>query len=210
MYVLWTVAPSSLYLHHVHLLYFVVIALLLTLLRGFTPASRTEHIRKYSSIEKIIKLFFQRVLILLNRSPNEGAMAVSLQHCLLSRISACATIGDSVISACRNLQFPYRLIHWNVDFLELLKIQIYPIVLFWDCARHLDDIIVRFVHQSGDVRVVFISKSFRAPCHVSLGFRNHYHRCMSMKVLESFSIVLNMVVSETYCSNIQTSKRNYS
>jgi hypothetical protein len=39
--------------------------LLLPLLCGFTP--------------------FQRVLIHLNRSPNEGAMIVSLQHCLLSR-----------------------------------------------------------------------------------------------------------------------------
>jgi hypothetical protein len=52
-------------------------------------------------------------------------MAVSLQHCLLSRISACATIGGSAISACRNLQLPCRLIHWNVDFTGLLKIQIY-------------------------------------------------------------------------------------
>jgi hypothetical protein len=58
--------------------------LLLLLLRGFTPASRTEHIQKYSSIEKFIKLSFQRVLIRLNRSPNEGVMAVSLHHCLLS------------------------------------------------------------------------------------------------------------------------------
>jgi hypothetical protein len=71
--------------------------LLLTLLRGFIPASRTEHIPKYSSIEKFVKLTFQWVLIRLNRSPNEGAMAVSLQHCLLSRISACATMGDSAI-----------------------------------------------------------------------------------------------------------------
>jgi hypothetical protein len=59
--------------------------LLLTLLHGFIPASRTEHIQKYSSIEKFIKLPFQRVLIRLNWSPNEGVMAVSLQHCLLSR-----------------------------------------------------------------------------------------------------------------------------
>ena len=81
-----TVAPSSLYWHHVHLLYLVVIALLLPLLRGFTPASRTEHIPKYSSIEKFIKLPFQHVLIHLNRSPYEGVMAVSLQLCLLSRI----------------------------------------------------------------------------------------------------------------------------
>jgi hypothetical protein len=166
-----TVALSSLYCHHVHLLYLVIIALLLPLLHGITPASRTEHIQKYCSIEKFIKLPFQRVLIRLNRSPNEGAMAVSLQHCLLSRMSACATIGDSAISACRNLRLPCRLICWNVDFMELLKIEIYPIVFCWGCARHLDDIIILFVHRSGDVHVVFILKSFRAPCHAYLGFK---------------------------------------
>jgi hypothetical protein len=116
--------------------------LLLPLLRGFTPASRTEHIPKYNSIEKFIKLPFQRVLICLNRSPNEGSIAVSLQHCLLSRISARATFGDSAISACRNLWLPWRLIRWNVDLMELLKIQIYPIFFCRGCARHLDDIII--------------------------------------------------------------------
>jgi hypothetical protein len=129
--------------------------LLLTLLRGFIPASRTEHIPKYSSIEKFVKLTFQWVLIRLNRSPNEGAMAVSLQHCLLSRISACATMGDSAISACRNLRLPCRLIRWNADFMELLKFQIYPIVFCWGCARHLDDIIIFFCPSIRDVRVVF-------------------------------------------------------
>jgi hypothetical protein len=116
----WTVASSSVYWHHVHLLHLVVIALLLTLLRGFTPASRTGHI--HSSIKDFIKLPFQWVLIRLDRSSNEGAMVVSLQHCLLSRISACATIGDLAISACRNFRLPCRLIRWNVDFIELLKI----------------------------------------------------------------------------------------
>jgi hypothetical protein len=52
-------------------------------------------------------------------------MVVSLQHCLLSRIWARATSSDSAISACRNLRLPYRLTHWNVDFMGLLKIQIY-------------------------------------------------------------------------------------
>jgi hypothetical protein len=137
-----TVAPSSLYWHHVHLLYLVVITLLLTLLRGFTPAWRTEHIPKYSSIEKFVKLPFQRVLTRLNRSPNEGVMVVSLQHCLLSRISACATIGDSAISACRNLWLPCRLICWNVDFMELSKIQIYLIFFCWGSCKHHDDIVI--------------------------------------------------------------------
>jgi hypothetical protein len=43
--------PHLLYCHRVHLLYFVVIALLLPLLQGFTPATRTVNIPKYSSIE---------------------------------------------------------------------------------------------------------------------------------------------------------------
>jgi hypothetical protein len=51
---------------------------LLPLLRGFTPASRTEHIPKYSFIEKFITLPFKWVLISFDRSPNEGSMAVSL------------------------------------------------------------------------------------------------------------------------------------
>jgi hypothetical protein len=40
MYVLWNLAPSSLYYHRVHLLYIVIITLLLPLLCVFTPASR--------------------------------------------------------------------------------------------------------------------------------------------------------------------------
>jgi hypothetical protein len=183
--------------------------LLLLLLRGFTPASRTEHIPKYSSTEKFIKLTFQRVLICLNRSLNEGAMAVSLQHCLLSRISARATFGDSAISACKNLWWPCRLIRWNVDFMELLKIQIYLIVFLLRLMQTSWWHRYRIFHGYRDVCVVFILKSFRAPCHASLVFKkNHYHRCISMTVMESFSIALNMVVSESYSLNIQTSKRN--
>jgi hypothetical protein len=182
--------------------------LLLPLLHGFTPAYRTEHIPKYSSIQKIIKFPFQWVLICLNRSPNEGAMTVSLRHCLLSRISACATFGDSAISACRNLWLPYRLIHWKVNFMELLKIQIYLMLFAEAHANILMTSLSFLIHWFRDVRVFFILKSFRAPCHASLDSKNHYHHCMSMMVMESLSIVLDMVISETYSSNIQTSKRN--
>jgi hypothetical protein len=59
--------------------------LLLPLPRGFSPVYVIEHIPEYNSIEKFIKLPFQRVLIHLNRSPYDGVMAVSLQLCLLSR-----------------------------------------------------------------------------------------------------------------------------
>jgi hypothetical protein len=129
---LLTPCPSRLSCRH---------CLLLPLLHGFTPASKTEHITNYSFIEKFIKLPFQWVLIHLNRSRNEGVMVVSLQHCLLSRILARATFGDSAISACRNLRLPCRLIRWNVDLMGLLKIQIYIIVFWWGSCKHRHDIV---------------------------------------------------------------------
>jgi hypothetical protein len=87
-----------------HLHYLVLIVLLLPLFRGFSPVYITEHIPKYCSIENFIKLLFQWVLIHLNRSLNEGAMAVlfPLLH-VVQKISERATFGNSAISACKNL-----------------------------------------------------------------------------------------------------------
>ena len=48
------------------------------LLRRFSPAYRIEHIPKYSSIEKFVKLPFQQVVIRFKRSPNERVMTVLL------------------------------------------------------------------------------------------------------------------------------------
>jgi hypothetical protein len=59
-----------------HLLHLVIITLFVPLLHGCTPTSRTEHIPKYSSIEKFITLPFQRVAEHLNRSSNEGIMPI--------------------------------------------------------------------------------------------------------------------------------------
>jgi hypothetical protein len=49
------------------------------------PLYRTEHISKYSSIEKFMKLPFQRVVIHQKRSSNKGVMSVLLQCCALSK-----------------------------------------------------------------------------------------------------------------------------
>jgi hypothetical protein len=78
---------------------------LLPLFHGFSPVYITEHIQKYYSIENFIKLPFQRALIHLNRSPNEGAMAVlfPLLHAV-QKISERATFGNSATPACRNLR----------------------------------------------------------------------------------------------------------
>jgi hypothetical protein len=104
--------------------------------RGFSPVYITEHIPKYCSIENFIKLPFQRVLIHLNRSPNEGAMAVlfPLLHAV-QKISERSTFGNSAILACRNLRLTWFLIHWKSNFMGLLNIQRYPVVLPWGCAE---------------------------------------------------------------------------
>ena len=44
----------------------------------FSPVYRIEHIPKYSSIEKFMKLSFQQVVIRFKRSPNERVMTVLL------------------------------------------------------------------------------------------------------------------------------------
>jgi hypothetical protein len=92
--------------------------LLLPLFHGFSPVYITEHIPKYCSIKDFIKLTFQRVLIHLNRSPNEGAMAVlfPLLHAV-QKISERATFGNSAISACRNLRLTWFLIRWKRNFM---------------------------------------------------------------------------------------------
>jgi hypothetical protein len=109
--------------------------LLLPLFHGFSPVYITEHIQKYCSIENFIKLPFQRVLIHLNRNPNEGAMAVlfPLLHAV-QKIPERATFGNSVISACRNLRLTWFLIRWKRNLMGLLNIQRYPVFLPWGCA----------------------------------------------------------------------------
>ena len=72
------IAQAHLHCCHRHLLYLVLIALLLPLLRGISHVYSTEHIQKYSSIENFMKLPFQQVIIRFKRSPNERVMTVLL------------------------------------------------------------------------------------------------------------------------------------
>jgi hypothetical protein len=131
-----SIAQAPLRCRHPHLHYLVLIVLLLPLFHGFSPVYITEHIPKYCSIENFIKLPFQWVLIHLNRSPNEGAMAIlfPLLHAV-QKISERATFGNSAIPACRNLRLTWFLIRWKHNFMGLLNIQRYPVVLPWGCAE---------------------------------------------------------------------------
>ena len=60
---------------------------------------------KYSSIEKFMKLPFQRVVIHFKRSPNEGVMPVSLLVLrAVQKFLECTTFNVLAIPACRNLR----------------------------------------------------------------------------------------------------------
>jgi hypothetical protein len=96
-----------------------------------SPVYITEYIKKYYSVKKFIKLPFQRVLIHLNRSPNVGVMAVLFPLLHAER----ATFGNSAIPTCRNLRLTWFLIRWKRNFMGLLNIQRYLIVLPWGCAE---------------------------------------------------------------------------
>jgi hypothetical protein len=130
------VAQASLCCRRPHLHYLVLIMLPLPLFPGFSPVYITEHIPNYCSIENFIKLPFQRILIHLNRSPNEGAMTVlfPLLHAV-QKISERTTFGNSAILACRNLRLTWFLICWKCNFMGPINIQRYPIVLLRGCAE---------------------------------------------------------------------------
>src|SRR6185436_18751858 len=123
-------APPSCCCHR-YFLYLVLIALLLPLLCGLSPVYSTEHIPKYRSIEKFMKLPFQRVVTLFKRSPNEGVMPVSLLALrAVQKFPECTTFNVLAIPDCRNLRLTWFLICWNRNFVELLNIQKYTAIFF--------------------------------------------------------------------------------
>ena len=131
------IAQAPLHCCHRHLFYLVLIVLLLPLLHGISPVYSTEHIPKYSSIEKFMKLPFQRVVIRFKRSPNEGVMPVSLLALrAVQKFPECTSFNVLAIPACRNLRLTSFLIRWDGNFVELLNIQKYAAICFWGRAGH--------------------------------------------------------------------------
>ena len=88
-----------------------------------------QNIYKYRSIEIFMKLSFQRVVIHLKPSPNEGVMPVSLLALrAVQKFSECTTFNVLAIPACRNLRLTWFLIRWNGNFVDLLNIQKYAAI----------------------------------------------------------------------------------
>ena len=98
-----SIAQAPLHCCHRHLFYLVLIALLLPLLHGISPVYSTEHIPKYSSIEKFMKLSFQQVVIRFKQSPNESYDRFTLALRAVQKFSECTTFNVLAIPAYRNL-----------------------------------------------------------------------------------------------------------
>jgi hypothetical protein len=86
--------------------------------------------------------------------------------CCPKLISGRVALGDSGITACRNLRFSWFLICWNRNFMGLLNIQKYSVFSLWDHAEFWWDRWL-LAHWSGDVMILIILSS-RASCCTSV------------------------------------------
>jgi hypothetical protein len=76
--------------------------------------------------------------------------------CCPKLISGRIALGDSGITACRNLRLSWFLICWNRNFMGLLNIQKYPVFSLWDHAEFWWDWWL-LAHWSGDVNDLYHS-----------------------------------------------------
>jgi hypothetical protein len=116
-----------------------------------SPLSRTEHISKYSSIEKLsnyvsnVRSFIENGVQTRELCPFYFSAA-----CCPKLISGRVALGDSGITACRNLRLSWSLIGWNRNSMGLLNIQKYSVFSLWDHVEFWWDQWL-LAHWSGDV-----------------------------------------------------------
>jgi hypothetical protein len=88
--------------------------------------------------------------------------AVCCPKLILGRVA----LGDSGITACRNLRLSWFLICWNRNFIRLLNIQIYPLFPF-ETMQNFDEI-GGFLHIDPEMLTTFIILSSRVSCCTSV------------------------------------------
>jgi hypothetical protein len=109
---------------------------LLSLFHGYPPLSRTEHISKYSSIEKFMKLPSNVWSFIENEVQTRELCPFYFSAvCCPKLVSGRVALGDSGITVCRNLWLSWFLICWNRNFMGLLNIQKYPVFSLRDHAE---------------------------------------------------------------------------
>ena len=124
--------PPNILRHRHHFLH----CLLLPLLHWIPWSSCTEHVPKFYSMESLMKLPFQRVVIDPKRTPDEEVMVVLLRHYALSRdISERAALKDFTITLHTDLQNSWFLMRWKEDLIELYNIQFSLMVLLWSWTK---------------------------------------------------------------------------
>jgi hypothetical protein len=86
--------------------------------------------------------------------------------CCPKLISEHVALGDSGITACRNLRLSWLLICWNHNFMGLLNIQKYPVFSF-ETMQNFDEI-GGFLRIDPETLMILIIISSRASCCTSL------------------------------------------
>jgi hypothetical protein len=124
---------------------------LLSLFHGYPPLSRTEHISKYSSIEKFMKLPSNVWSFIENEVQTRELCPFYFSAvCCPKLVSGRVALSDSGITACRNLWLSWFLICWNRNFMGLLNIQKYLVFSLRDHAEFWWDRWL-LAHWSSDV-----------------------------------------------------------
>jgi hypothetical protein len=143
--------PSLQCCHH-HLLFLVVIISLLSLCHGFPPHCPEQDIYQNISLFKILWNYLSNVWSFIENGVQTRELCPFYFSavCCPKLISGRVALGDSGITACRNLWFSRFLICWNCNFMGLLNIQKYPVFSLRDHAEFWWDRWL-LAHWSGDV-----------------------------------------------------------
>jgi hypothetical protein len=112
--------PSLQCCHH-HLLFLVLIISLLSLFHGF-PLCPEQNIYWNIALLKILWNYLSNVWSFIKNGVQTRELCPFYFSvvCCPKLISGCVALGDSGITACRNLRLSWSLIGWNHNFMGLL------------------------------------------------------------------------------------------
>jgi hypothetical protein len=130
------IGRSSLQCCHHHLLFLVLVISLLSLFHR-VPLCTEQNIYQNIALLKILWNYLSNVWSFIENGvqTRELCLFYFSTVCCPKLISERVALGDSGITACRNLWLCWFLICWNSNFMELLNIQKYSVFSLWDHAE---------------------------------------------------------------------------
>jgi hypothetical protein len=142
--------PSLQCCHH-HLLFLVLIISLLSLFMDF-PLCPEQNIYRNIALLKSLWNYLSSVWSFIENKVKTRELCTCYFSavCCPKLISGRVALGDSGITACRNLRLSWFLIYWNRNFMGLLNIQKYPVFSLRDHTEFWWDRWL-LAHWSGDV-----------------------------------------------------------